>query len=597
MEVFFDDILPRQLENDHIPGAAVAVVKDGEILFSKGYGFSNLEQEKPVIADETLFRTGSVAKLFVWTAVMQMVDQGKLDLQADINQYLSDFQIPDTFSELITLDHLLTHTAGFEDGPIGMMRRSSDDLEPLGAFLSRKVPARIFHPGQVTAYSNYGTTLASYIVEQVSGLPFEEYVQQNILSPLGMEHSTFYQPVPADLADNLAVGYIYQDGNFQPQPFEIMQISPAGGASATASDMAGFMIAHLNGGQLGEARILNENTAQLMHQTHFRNDPRLTGVAYGFYELRVNDRVLLTHVGETGFFRSQLVLLPGENLGLYVVYNAPGGGYARQELVQAFFDLFYPSTFTAIPQPNIDAAQNARQFAGRYISSRRSETTLEKLRLLYEPLYQPITVSTTDDGYLESDHPSIRSQNPTTYQPARWVESEPNLFVRTDGKDKLVFGEDTQGNPTLYLDSMALRGYHKLTGFEKLLFQPLFPVGLLAVVLGVLVFAAFDRQTLPAARWLTIGIGSITLAFLIGVAAFVILGFTSYLYGELSPVWWMVFSLPVILIFLTIGLAVFTLLPWPGASALRHMPYTLAVLAAVGLLYWFNYWNLLGWRF
>ena len=594
---FFDQIIPRQLEDRRIPGAALVVAQDGEIVFAKGYGFADLEQQKLVDPDETLFRTGSVAKLFTWAAVMQLVEKGKLDLHVDINQYLNGFQIPDTYPEPITLHALMTHTAGFEDGPMGMMRRRPEDLEPLGTFLAKRIPARIFPPGQVTAYSNYGTALASHVVELVSGLPFEQYVQQNILTPLGMEKSTFYQPVPSALAANLATGYVYREGTFQPQPFEIMQISPAGGASATASDMAHFIMAHLDGGKYGEARIMEEDTVRLMHQIHFRNDPQLTGIAYGFYELRINDRLLLTHGGDTVLFHSQLYLLPEEKLGLYVVYNAPGGVFARQELVQAFFDRFYPADSEEHFQLSIDVSQHTQKLTGKYISSRRSETTIEKVRLLYEPLYQPITVKLTTDGYLESDHPSIRSQNPNSYKPNLWHETEPDHYTRADGKDKLVFREDLQGNQVLYLDSVALRGFHKLAWFEELLFQPFFPIGLLWVVLGVMVYALFDKQALSVVRWLAVGTGGVALAFVIGMVAFALWGFTSYLFGDMSPVWWVVFALPFLLIVLTIGLAIMTLMPWPQVSNLRHLPYALAVLSMTGLLLWANYWNLIGWRF
>lgn len=597
VEAFFDEIIPQQLDEYHIPGAATAVVKDGELVFAEGYGFGDLEQERPVVGDRTLFRTGSVAKLFTWTAVMQLAEQGKLDLNTDVNDYLSGFRIPDTYPEPITLEHLMTHTAGFEDVSMGAMRARPEDLELLGAFLARKVPARIFPPGQVTAYSNYGTALAGHIVEQVSGLPFEQYVEQNILTPLGMDRTTFRQPVPASLVDELATGYVYSDGAFQPQPFEVYQVGPAGSASATVSDMARFMIAHLQDGKYGDVRILGEQTAQLMHQQHFSNDPRLTGMAYGFYELRVNGRLLLTHAGEASFLRSQLYLLPQENLGLYVVYNAPGGGLARQELVQVFFDRFYPTTPITVPQPPTGATQGANQLEGRYISTRSAQTTIEKLRLLFEPLYQPITVRATRDGYLETDHPSARSQNPASYQPSRWVETEPNLYMQTSGRDLLAFRQDDQGNLMLFLDSAAPRGYRRLAWYEELMFSPVLPLGLVVLLLGVLAFALFDKQALPAARWLTVGAGGVVLAFLFGLAAFAFLGFMNYVFGEVSPMWWVVFALPVVLIFLTIGLAVFTLLPWPEAGVLRHVPYALAVVAATGLLWWSSYWNLLGWRF
>jgi hypothetical protein len=357
------------------------------------------------------------------------------------------------------------------------------------------------------------------------------------------------------------------------------------------------MIAHLQDGKYGDARILSEQTSLLMHRQHFSNDPRLSGMAYGFYELRVNGELLLAHAGETSFFRSQLYLVPQNDLGLYVVYNAPGSGLARQELVQAFFDRFYPVASTTIPHLPASGSERNGQLAGRYISTRNPQTTIEKLRLLAVPMYQPITIRATKDGYLETHHPAVRSQKPASYQPGRWVETETNLYMQTNGRDLMAFHQDDQGNLMMFLDSAAPRGYRQLTWLEELLFQPLFPLGLVVVLLGVLTFALFDKQALPVARWLVVGTGGVALAFLLGLIAFAFFGFNAYLFGEVSPVWWVVLALPMVLIFLTTGLAVFTLLPWPQAGVLKHVPYALAVLAGAGLLLWSSYWNLLGWRF
>lgn len=311
----------------------------------------------------------------------------------------------------------------------------------------------------------------------------------------------------------------------------------------------------------------------------------------------MNGRLLLTHAGETSFFRTQLYLLPQDSLGLYVVYNAPGGGLARQELVQAFFDRFYPAPPTTVPQPLPGATQRATQLEGRYISTRSPQTTIEKLRLLVEPMYQPIAVRATRDGYLQSDHPTVRSQNPAAYQPRRWVETEPGLYGQTNGSDSMAFRQDDRGNQMLFLDSAAPRGYRRLSWLEELLFQPLLPLGLVVLLVGMLGFALFDKQALSAARWLTVGTGGVVVAFLLGLVACAVLGFKAYLFGQLPLAWWAVFALPLVLVLLTIGLAVFTLLPWPAPVVLRRMPYALAVLAATGLLWWSSYWNLIGWRF
>lgn len=264
VNAFLDATIPVQLETTGTPGAAVVVVQNGRILAAKGYGYADLAARRAVDADKTLFRTGSSGKLFTWTAVMQLVEQGKLDLHADVNRYLSSFQLPETFPEPITLAHLLTHTAGFEELNAGLQVRTPAELQPIGEWAADNIPARVLPPGTRTAYSNYGVVLAAHIVEQVSGIPFEHYLEQYIFAPLNMERSTARQPVPAALAADLAVGYMPGANGVAPWPFETFQMWPAGGMSNSVTDMARFMIAHLNYGKLDGAQILREDTTRIV---------------------------------------------------------------------------------------------------------------------------------------------------------------------------------------------------------------------------------------------------------------------------------------------------------------------------------------------
>jgi CubicO group peptidase (beta-lactamase class C family) len=255
LEIFVDGVIAAQLQAYHIPGATVSVVKDGELYLAKGYGYANQEKLIPVIADKTLIFPGSVSKLFAWTAVMQLAEQGKVDLNADVNIYLSDIKIPNTYPSPVTLTHLMTHTAGFESRNEGLFVHQVEEIMPLRDYLLRYMPARIYPPGRIPAYSNYGTALAGYIVEQISGLPYDAYIEENIFVPLGMKHSTFRRPPETQLADDLAVGYSFADGAYQPQD-EWVQPAPAGGLATTATDMARFLIAHLQNGRYGDASIV-----------------------------------------------------------------------------------------------------------------------------------------------------------------------------------------------------------------------------------------------------------------------------------------------------------------------------------------------------
>ena len=191
LETFLDEFFNKNMAELNIPGAAVAVVKDGEILFSEGYGFADLEQQIPVDPAQTIMRVGSVSKLFTATAAMQLVEQGLIDLDKDVNSYLTALQISDELSQPVTLDQLLTHTAGFEDRVIGTSTLSPDEVLPLGEHLGDSIPKRVLEPGSVHSYSNFGFGLTGQLIEEISGMPFTQYVEENILQPVGMTRTTF----------------------------------------------------------------------------------------------------------------------------------------------------------------------------------------------------------------------------------------------------------------------------------------------------------------------------------------------------------------------------------------------------------------------
>src|SRR5271168_3902002 len=259
---FLDGYMPQQIEHADIAGAVIAVVTDGKLIFAKGYGYADVEKKTPVNPETTLFRPGSISKTFTWTAVMQQVELGKLDLDRDVNDYL-DFKIPPAFGKPITLRNIMTHSTGFEETAKDLFVGSQEDLRPTGEYLRVHMPARIFPPGTTPAYSNYATTMAAYIVERVSGQNFNDYVEEHEFKPLNMTHATFRQPLPDALKSSMSNGYVLGSG--EPKGFEFVQVAPAGSLSASAVDMTHFMLAHLQNGRYGEAQILKPETAKQMH--------------------------------------------------------------------------------------------------------------------------------------------------------------------------------------------------------------------------------------------------------------------------------------------------------------------------------------------
>jgi len=438
VEAFLDGLIPQQLKHDDIAGATISIVKDGKLLFAKGYGYADVEKKKPVSAQETLFRPGSVSKLFTWTAVMQLFEQGKLDLDRDVNDYL-DYKIPDAFGKPITLKHILTHTPGFEEQVKDLFRTDSSKLN-LGQYLKTHIPARIYPPGTVPAYSNYATAVAGYIVERVSGRPFEEYVAENILKPLNMSRSTFKQPLPPELAPLMSNGY--RLGSDAPELFEVVNPFPAGSLSSSATDMAQFMIAHLAEGQSGDARILKPETARLMHSRLFALDDGANAMCYGFYEESRNGHRIIGHGGDTVYFHSDLHLVLDQKLGFFVSYNSGGRGDSpgRVNLWQAFLARYYPYTRAAASSGT--AKEDAQAASGTYTLSRRSESSFLKVATLLGQF----TVSVVGDGDIEV--PQLTGANG---KPKRWQAVGPMTFVERDGQDKLIFKPDQDGHMKLIL--------------------------------------------------------------------------------------------------------------------------------------------------
>ncbi len=399
VEAFFDAFMAEKMAEQHIPGAAIVVVKDGETLFSKGYGYADLEEQLPVDPAQTVFRVGSVSKLFTWTAAMQAVEQGLLDLNADVNDYLTDFKVPDTYSEPITLAHLMTHTPGFEDRWVDSYTHEPAELVPLGEHIAKFLPERVEAPGEIHSYNSSGTALAGYLIEEASGLPFAQYVAENILEPLGMDSTTFEQPLPDALATNLATGYTYTDDGYEAAPIYYAQEPPEGGLSATAADMAAFMSAHLQGGQYQGVRILQEATAEEMHAQQFTHHSELPGMTYGFKERTINGQRVIGHGGDQFTFASQLLLLPEQNEGFFVVYNRFDDAF-REELISAYMDHFHPAQAQAVAPETISLSpEELSRFTGAYRYVRYPSSTIGKL-IAFMPGKYPVAMSANDDGSL-----------------------------------------------------------------------------------------------------------------------------------------------------------------------------------------------------
>jgi CubicO group peptidase (beta-lactamase class C family) len=428
VEAWLDGYMPYALKSGDVAGAVVVVVKDGQVLLQKGYGYADVKTRAPVDPERTLFRPGSVSKLFTWTAVMQQVEQGKIDLDADINTYL-DFKIPPHKSgKPITMRDVMTHTAGFEEAIKGLINDNPRTLIGLGPTLKRWTPERIFAPGTTPAYSNYATALAGYVVERTSGLDFDTYLERNIFGPLGMTRSTFRQPLPAGFESMVSKGYS-RASTGEAKPFELIPLAPAGSMTASGADMAKFMIAHLQGG----GPLLSPDTARTMHTSMRTVLPPLNRMALGFYEQNTNGRRVIAHGGDTQWFHTYLFLYPDDNVGLYVSMNSSGregaAGAIRMSLLREFSDRYLPGPSLEGQVDAKTAAEHARMIAGSYENSRRPQSSLVSIL----GLIGEAKVTANKDGTISAS--LLRDAGGAVI---KWREVAPFVWREVGGKSRLA---------------------------------------------------------------------------------------------------------------------------------------------------------------
>ncbi len=604
VEAFLDEVMPAAIARYNVPGATVVVVKDGRVVVSKGYGYRNLENRTPVHAGTTTFRIGSISKLFTWTSVMQLVEEGKIDLDADVNTYLKDMKVPDTYpGQPVTMRHLMTHTAGFEDSSLHMTGVDPANLISIRQYCGENIPARVNPPGTVSRYSNYGTTLAAVVVEDVSGMPFEQYLQTRILTPLGMKDTSIREKLPPDLAEKLAQGYSFANSRNNPTDDFILVPGPAGSITSTAPDMAKFMIAHLQNGTYGNATILSPTTAERMHARAFANDPRITGMCLGFYEQDYNGRRAIVHGGDTDTFHSLLFLLPEEQTGFFVSGSSAGGRGVRNALFTSFMDHYYPEKPVVLPAPDPSASAGLQKYAGSYRSNRHNYAGFEK----YYSLTDPLDVTPSPDGTLII----TGSSGPVAY-----TEVEPGIFSPADGSrpadGDVVFHRAADGSYDFFMyRNNPVMTYDRVPWYEMKSFGDGLTTVAGLVLASVLLWpflALFRRMyrvpepSVPRAaviaRWIAGLAGLILLVFVFVLAPWIssdVEILTTYMQTQAVPaVLTAVLTLPVIALILTLAAVVLAVPAWRSAYwTLPHrVHYTVVVGALIAMLWWVNLNNL-----
>ncbi|MCP5009077.1 MAG: beta-lactamase family protein [Aestuariibacter sp.] len=583
LDTFFAEELPAS----NIPGAAFVMVKDGEIVLSEGYGYADVEQKIPYDPADTIVRAGSTVKLITAVAVMQLAEQGIVDVHADVNQYLTGFQLDNPFDEPVTLHHLLHHTSGIDVQYIGIREHDVADLQPLGAFLADNLPPVVMPPGQYRNYNDYGIALAGLVVEEMSGMPYAEYVTNHIFEPLDMNSS--YIMVPDAELDRMAISYTESGDDVTPllTGNYILNTAPGAVINSTPHDIANFMMAYLADGRFQDVRILQEATMQEMKQRQFTHHDALPGMAYAFDEMFINGHRVLAKSGGAPGMQSRMVLLPDENIGFFVTYNRYLGGF-HNELTTLIMDTYFPRDGEIPPPQAIPlSAAEAQKYDGYYLEILGySDSSLEKVNFLFNQS----KVTPQADGTLELWNSSL-------------IPVAPDQFQWADGERQVVFETDANGEVSHLLVNRT--PYLKLPWYQVLPVQlGILGGSLLLFIVGIILWIVASRNGNGGQMGIAAAVSGLNLLFVIGLALFMLT-----LVGGSEPPWDLFYGapttllvllvIPIVTALLTIMLVVWFVVNWMqgGGTAVANIGNLIVLVGSVGLLFFLQTWNLLGYKF
>ncbi len=487
LEAYIDGVMHASMDEHNVAGAVVVVTTPDEVLLSKGYGYADVDKGMAVSAEETLFRIGSVSKLFVWLPLMQMLESGDIDLDTDINSYMKSVQVPEAFGEPVTIKHLMTHTPGFEDHVIGLFGRDASTMLPLDEILNREMPLRVRAPGTYASYSNHGVGMASMIIEDISGMSWSDYVEQKILQPLDMQHTTTRQPLPADMAPQMSKGYLWEAGKFVEKPFEFVPLGPAGGVSASGKDMAIFLQQFLNLGEVNGTRVLSQQYSERMQSVLHRAADTTNGLLHGFYETSEHGQRIFGHGGDTMWFHSAFMVMPDAGIGFFISTNSATGGEVRGDFRSALLDRYFPEA--EIPSENVTPADRTR-LAGTYGMIRHAHDDLTRIA----KLLAPVAVQPMPDGTLMLAGLMLGED------PLFLEEVETGVFREVNGKLKLTFDLSGDGPAShVYLDAIPIIAIERLSGLDSPALNQLILFAVLAMTLWILIVWTVQSRT--SNRW------------------------------------------------------------------------------------------------
>lgn len=556
LEAFVDGVVEAHRREHDIPGVSVGVVRNGRVMFAKGYGYADIDAGIRTDGDDTLFRIGSVSKTFIWTAVMMLVERGQIDLDTDVNAYLKGVVIPEKFGAPVTMSHLMAHRAGFEDS-FGVFTIPREGDISLTDALNKNMPSRVFPPGARTSYSNWGSALAAKIVEDVTGETYNDFLFLEILNPLGMSSTALSDPasMPQALGARLSKGYERKNGDIaEAALMEIGPYAPAGAMSASARDMARWMQLHLGRGSVDGVRLMSPQTYEQMQQRAFDDRPGGADLAHGFFSRTYLGYDSYGHGGATAAFFTYMDLVPELGIGVYVSQNAATDRSLVSHLPNLVIDYLVDDAQVGGRYTDDGAVARAREVESVYFGNRRSFTQFEKIFALTDVT----TVSSSDDGALIVSAGDVTKQ----YFPVRDMH---DVYESRHG-DRLSFGRDASGRITHYSGAYGVHSSDRIGGLAH-------PMALAAAV-GVVVFFSV---TMWAGAWRRQGrsVAQSTTGRILGLAD---LGVSALVFAFVGCLIAMVGAMS------SMGVADLATYPFPVINVFRSIASILVIISFFGVL-------------
>ena len=480
---FIDSLVTSKIQAYNVPGLTIAIVKDSTQIFYKGYGYADLLNKIPVSGENTGFKIASITKTFTAIAIMQLYENGKLDLHKDISHYLPTEKFSFLNDNSITIHQLLTHTAGFDFTDINDAAKTQSDIEPLFETIKKHMPKLVHPPGEVHSYSNFGYALLGYIIEQVTGLEYDKYLQKEIFAPLNMEHSSLIQPLPENLENKLSKSYYGESNQIHERDFT--KVVPADGIISTGKDISNYMLALLNEGKFEGNQLLDNKSFSALTSQKYGSINTRRGICYSFFEGTRIGRRSLEHTGGAKGFASILILIPESGTGIFISHNKRKGAQSlRYEIARAILNSIIPTKKIEkqnIPDPIIGFESRANKYKGYYRQVNHSHSTFEKVTQLFGMNAKEFKV-----GYMGNNLLSI---NNLPFIP---LSETHFIFDNPEHNWELEFKIDKDNEVNGIFNNTTI--YEKIHWFQRIVFKQIIGGAAVGIILVYLMGSIFSRR-------------------------------------------------------------------------------------------------------